>query len=57
MKQSPSAEPDTETHSANQEVCQLLQDLKFITVLARECYWYAIRESRSPLPVTEPEVH
>jgi len=57
MKQSPSAESDTETLSANQEVPQLLWDLRFIAVLARECYGYSIRESRSPLPVTEPEVH
>jgi hypothetical protein len=34
MKQSPSAESDTETHFANQEVPQLLLDLRFITVLA-----------------------
>lgn len=57
MKQSPSAESDTETRSATQEVPHLLWDLRFITVHARECYWYSFRESRSPLPVTEPEVH
>ena len=34
MKQSPNAESDTETHSANQEVPQLLWDLRFITVVA-----------------------
>ena len=48
MKQSPSAESDTETHSANQEVPKLLWDQGFITVLARECYWHSVRESRSP---------
>jgi len=57
MKQSPSAESDTETHSANQEVPKLLWDQGFITVLARECYWHSVRESRSPPALMGPRVY
>lgn len=50
MEQSPSAESDSHTHCASQEVPHLLVNLRFITVLTIDCYSIFMNPLYSLLP-------